>query len=101
MCKRWCLFLSVGISLVFVWVVAGCKSTGKSSDNDTAETASATVASVSRGSIRRTLNLAGQFQPYQVIDVHAKVSGYIRKIYVDIGDRVQAGQTLADRKSVV
>jgi RND family efflux transporter MFP subunit len=95
MCKRWCLFLSVGLALVFVAVVAGCKSTAKSSDNDTAETASATVAGVSRGSIRRTLNLAGQFQPYQVIDVHAKVSGYIRKIYVDIGDRVHRGQVLA------
>jgi len=41
------------------------------------------------------LSLAGQFQPFQVIDVHAKVSGYVRHIYVDIGDRVRAGQTLA------
>jgi RND family efflux transporter MFP subunit len=30
-----------------------------------------------------------------VIDVHAKVSGYVRHIYVDIGDRIHAGQTLA------
>jgi multidrug resistance efflux pump len=30
-----------------------------------------------------------------VIDVHAKVSGYIRNIYVDIGDKVHAGETLA------
>jgi RND family efflux transporter MFP subunit len=41
------------------------------------------------------LSLAGQFQPYQAIDVHAKVSGYVRHIYVDIGDRVHAGETLA------
>jgi RND family efflux transporter MFP subunit len=41
------------------------------------------------------LSLAGQFQPYQAIDVHAKVAGYVRNIYVDIGDRVHAGQTLA------
>jgi RND family efflux transporter MFP subunit len=41
------------------------------------------------------LSLAGQFQPYQMIDVHAKVSGYVKHIYVDIGDRVHAGQTLA------
>jgi RND family efflux transporter MFP subunit len=41
------------------------------------------------------LSLAGQFQPYQAIDVHAKVAGYVRHIYVDIGDRVHAGQTLA------
>jgi RND family efflux transporter MFP subunit len=50
---------------------------------------------VQRGNISRVLSLAGQFQPYQVVDVHAKVSGYVRHIYVDIGDRVHAGQTLA------
>lgn len=30
-----------------------------------------------------------------MIDVHPKVSGFIRHIYVDIGDRVRQGQTLA------
>jgi RND family efflux transporter MFP subunit len=50
---------------------------------------------VQRGNISHLLSLAGQFQPYQVIDVHAKVSGYVRHIYVDIGDRVHTGQTLA------
>ena len=39
--------------------------------------------------------MAGQFQPYQVVEVHAKISGYIRHIYVDIGDRVHTGETLA------
>jgi RND family efflux transporter MFP subunit len=29
------------------------------------------------------------------VDVHAKIAGYIRKIYVDVGDRIKAGQTLA------
>jgi RND family efflux transporter MFP subunit len=57
--------------------------------------ASAAVAVVQRGTISHTMSLAGQFEPFQVVEVHAKVSGYIRKIYVDIGDRVRAGQTLA------
>ena len=55
----------------------------------------AQVAIVQRGSIAQVLTLAGQFQPYQVVDVHPKVSGFIRNIYVDIGDRVHEGQTLA------
>lgn len=55
----------------------------------------ARVAPVLRGSISHSLTLAGEFQPYQVVDVHAKVSGYIRHIYVDIGDKVHAGETLA------
>jgi RND family efflux transporter MFP subunit len=55
----------------------------------------AQVALVQRGDIAQVLTLAGQFQPYQVVDVHPKVSGFIRHIYVDIGDRVRQGQTLA------
>jgi len=30
------------------------------------------------------------------VDVHAKVAGYIRKIFVDVGDHVRDGQTLAE-----
>jgi RND family efflux transporter MFP subunit len=41
------------------------------------------------------LTLAGQFQPYQVVDVHPKVSGYMQHINVDIGDIVHQGQILA------
>jgi RND family efflux transporter MFP subunit len=55
----------------------------------------AQVAQAHRGNIAQVLTLAGQFQPYQVVDVHPKVSGFIRHIYVDIGDRVHQGQTLA------
>jgi RND family efflux transporter MFP subunit len=56
---------------------------------------SARVATAQRGDIAHVLTLAGQFQPYQVVDVHPKVSGYMRKINVDIGDIVREGQTLA------
>ncbi|WP_254059395.1 efflux RND transporter periplasmic adaptor subunit [Granulicella sp. L46] len=48
-----------------------------------------------RGNISHLLSVAGQFQAYQVVDIHAKVAGYVRHIYVDIGDRVHAGEVLA------
>lgn len=85
-------FFAAALSIVAVGVVA-CNS--KNKDAHAATTPSAAVVAVKRGTITHTLNLAGQFQPYQVIDVHAKVSGYIRHIYVDIGDRVHQGQILA------
>jgi RND family efflux transporter MFP subunit len=53
------------------------------------------VATARIGYIASQLTVAGIFQPFQEIDVHGKVSGYIRRIYVDIGDRVRQGQTLA------
>jgi RND family efflux transporter MFP subunit len=75
--------------------LVACNSKANSSGASAAEIPSAAVAVVQRGNISHTLSLAGQFQPYQVVDVHAKVSGYIKNIYVDIGDKVHTGETLA------
>ena len=48
-----------------------------------------------RKPISSSLTLSGEFRPFQEVDVHAKIAGYIRKIYVDVGDHIKAGQTLA------
>src|ERR1700756_6056331 len=55
----------------------------------------AAVALVQRRPISDLITLSGEFRPFQEVDVHAKVAGYIRKIYVDVGDHVKTGQTLA------
>jgi RND family efflux transporter MFP subunit len=57
--------------------------------------ATASVAPVMRGDLSSTLTVAGEFQPYQEVELHAKVSGYVRRINVDIGDRVRNGQVIA------
>ena len=55
----------------------------------------AAVAVAQRRSLSNSFSAAGEFRPYQEVELHAKVAGYIRKISVDIGDRVKAGQVLA------
>jgi RND family efflux transporter MFP subunit len=55
----------------------------------------APVVLAERKSISNLLTLSGEFRPFQEVDVHAKIAGYIRKIYVDVGDHITAGQTLA------
>jgi RND family efflux transporter MFP subunit len=55
----------------------------------------AAVVHVEHHNVGSTLTIAGEFKPFQDVDVHAKVAGYIRKIYVDVGDHVKAGQTIA------
>jgi RND family efflux transporter MFP subunit len=45
--------------------------------------------------LERKETLAAEFRPFQMIDVHAKVAGYLKTIYFDVGDRVKEGQTLA------
>ncbi len=55
----------------------------------------AAVAPVKRETIATSLSIAGQFIPYQNVELHAKVAGYIRNINVDIGDHVHRGEVLA------
>jgi RND family efflux transporter MFP subunit len=93
--KQTSFILAAGLALPVLVALVACNSRPKGSEASAANVPAAAVVAVSRGNIAHVLNLAGQFQPYQVVDVHAKVSGYIRNIYVDIGDRVHAGETLA------
>jgi multidrug efflux pump subunit AcrA (membrane-fusion protein) len=53
------------------------------------------VVKAARADLSTDLVLTAEFAPFQEVDVMAKVSGYIKKINVDIGDRVQEGQLLA------
>jgi RND family efflux transporter MFP subunit len=53
------------------------------------------VAQATMVDLTRTLTLAAEFRPFQEIDVHAKVAGYLKTILVDVGDQVKQGQLLA------
>jgi RND family efflux transporter MFP subunit len=71
----------------------GCHDDRQQSKTDAAP--AAPVVEVQRGQLANTLQVAGEFVPYQEVELHAKVAGYIKQINVDIGDRVKAGQVLA------
>ena len=93
--KRTSLFLVAGLMPFIVSCIVACHSNGKSSEAKADEIPTARVAAAQRGNLAHTLSLAGQFQPYQVVDVHPKVTGFMKRINVDIGDRVRKGQILA------
>jgi len=44
----------------------------------------------------RTITLLGDARPYAEVTLYAKVSGYLKSISVDRGDKVQAGQLVAE-----
>ena len=76
-------------------VLQGCDSGGKSKA-DTDSATEVAVVKVTRKDLSDTLQIASEFQPFQDVNVYAKVSGYIRKLYVDWGAHVHAGQLLAE-----
>jgi RND family efflux transporter MFP subunit len=53
------------------------------------------VAKADLEDLSRNLTLTAEFKPWQEVEVMAKVSGYVKSITVDIGDRVKQGQVLA------
>jgi RND family efflux transporter MFP subunit len=83
-------------ALAAVTMAAGCGRPGAAAAGPAAnEHPSVAVARIARGDLAQTLTLAAEFRPYQEIEVHAKVAGYLKSISVDVGDRVSAGQLLA------
>ncbi|HTM49258.1 MAG TPA: efflux RND transporter periplasmic adaptor subunit [Bryobacteraceae bacterium] len=79
-------------------LLGSCTGSSSVKDVKAADPPSVQVVAVSKiaaADLTREIVLTGEFRPYQVIDLHAKVAGYLKKINVDVGDRIQAGQLIA------
>jgi len=88
-------FLSFVIFLISCTTLIGCGEGHKAAADDVANAPAAAVVKVARGNIADNLEIASEFQPFQEVDVYAKVSGYIKKLDVDYGTHVKQGQVLA------
>lgn len=55
-----------------------------------------TFATVQRGSIEDLVTATGVLQPRDYVDVGAQVSGQLHRIHVEVGDKVQRGELLAE-----
>lgn len=94
--KRNLVLLGAAILAVAFWMLAARRPGLPAAARGVAGGARAVaVALVRRTALRSTLTLSGEFKPFQEIELHAKVAGYIRTISVDVGDKVRAGQVLA------
>lgn len=93
--RRSASFLAVFFVFLGLGVLAGCGSANRASTDAADAAPRVAVVKVSRQNIADNLQIASEFQPFQEIDVYAKVSGYIKKSYIDWGTHVKAGQLLA------
>ena len=90
-------FLAMLISALLVTgILGGCGKARQAEGEDPAHAPIAPVVKVARRNLSNTLEIASEFQPLQEIEVYAKVSGYIKKLYVDWGTHVRQGQVLAE-----
>ncbi|MBV9155226.1 MAG: efflux RND transporter periplasmic adaptor subunit [Acidobacteriaceae bacterium] len=81
--------------------VAALLSCGKSDVSRAADTQSQNslpevgVTKITRRSLARYLTISSELVPFQEIDVYAKESGFVSKLYVDYGSHVKKGQLMA------
>ena len=54
------------------------------------------TAQVERGSIEETVSAIGALQPLQYVDVGTQVTGQLKTLHVDVGNRVKAGDLVAE-----
>jgi len=89
----------VALSLIgtMAAVAIGVSCSGKREHVEASTTPGVTVGvtRIVRRTLSRTLTLSSELVPFQEIDVYAKESGYVNKLYVDYGTRVKTGQVMA------
>ena len=83
----------IAICIVVILRFSGSKARAAETEPTTLRPVAVVLAGPSP--IVNALNLSGAFRAFQEVDVHAKVAGYIKHIYVDVGDKVKQGQVLA------
>lgn len=54
------------------------------------------TATVGRGDIEQTVLATGVLEPAKLVSVGAQASGQVKKLYVELGDTVKAGDPIAD-----
>ena len=80
-------------TLLVLAAAAGVAVWWQSDDDGTGRPLTQTIA---KGDIEDTVTAVGTLQPVQAVDVGAQVSGQLQKLHVTYGDRVKAGQLLAE-----
>jgi RND family efflux transporter MFP subunit len=74
----------------------GCERSPAEAAKPAAPPVSVQVVQPRCGSVTRNVTLPGEIKAYQQATLYAKVAGYLKTITVDKGDRVKAGELIAD-----
>jgi len=83
--------------LLLPCLIEGCGggTTANANTGAAAATPSVAVVKVDRHDLYEEITIPAEFRPYNEVELHAKVSGYVKQMNVDIGDKVKPGQLLA------
>lgn len=59
------------------------------------DTPAVVPVAVTKGKLTSNLTVPGELQPYNTVNLYAKINSYVKNLYVDIGSQVHQGELLA------
>lgn len=85
------------IPAVLFLSLQSCGHSDKPEQKKTAVSATPEIEAINpkQGDFASSRTIPGELQPYQKVDVYAKISSFVKKLYVDVGNEVKSGQLLA------
>lgn len=93
---KWCCAMAAALVLIY----GGCADPGRTAaaqkaDPNRAVATDVEVITPNEKTVSRPIELPARIEAFQQATVYSRVSGYLSRIAVDIGDRVSEGQLLA------
>ena len=78
------------------WLLSGCShQSEKGQAKNEIRTDTLKVFSLKKGRVEKQTSLPGELLPFERVEIHPKITGYIRQLKIDIGTVVKKGQVLA------
>ncbi|MBT1695310.1 efflux RND transporter periplasmic adaptor subunit [Fulvivirgaceae bacterium PWU4] len=91
------ILFSTTLLLLAGWLSSCMTSEGNNNDkkSDAALPRAVEVAAVEKGMLTSSLAMPGELISFQQVDLYARETSFVKKIYVDVGSEVREGQVLA------
>jgi membrane fusion protein (multidrug efflux system) len=97
------LFIALTVMVIGTGFLSACGPSKKDKEeqNQTVEqvnaldTPTVSLITVTKGKLTSNITVPGELQPYQQVNLYAKINSYVKSLTVDIGSQVHQGQLLA------
>ena len=87
------IFFAVAIT---IFLIQSCQSSGAKKEpvKAPAKEKLTEAVIVRKGMLSTTIKIPGELQPFEQVDLYAKVNSYVKQLYADVGSQVKQGQLL-------
>jgi len=90
------LFIGIGIACLLLSLGESCSRSETAAKGKKAEALKYQLVSPKQEAIETTLRLPAQLLPFEAVSIYPRITGYVKKMPVDVGTEVKKGQILME-----